>query len=150
MWLFVLNSCRASCRPCGWCTLTCLRTRTSWSWFLVILSSCLRWIRAAPVRAGCTGPRWPLGCLACCLRTTSAWPMSRTPGSSTGERSTRSYFFFSYFKQTHMQGKGFLQTHWTEKFQIFIVIRAERKCLKPNLVNVSSFCLKPAFVHICW
>jgi len=77
------------CRHCKSCTRMCLRMTTSWSWCQETSSSRLRWSRAAPVRAGCTAPRWARGCRACCLRTTSTALMSPTPGSSTGKERKR-------------------------------------------------------------
>lgn len=73
------------CRRCRSCTHTYLRMMMSWSWCLEILSSCRPWSRAPSARGGCTAPRWPQGCRACCLRTTSTEQMSPTPGSSTGK-----------------------------------------------------------------
>lgn len=76
----------SSRRPCGPCTPTRRRMRTSWSWLPATSSLRLRWTRAGPARDGSTGPRWPPGCPACCRRTTWASPTSPTPGSFTGPR----------------------------------------------------------------
>lgn len=74
------------CRRCRSCTRMHLRTTTSWSWCLETSSSCRLWSRAPSARAGCTEPRWPRGCRACCLRTTSTEQTSPTPGSSMGKK----------------------------------------------------------------
>lgn len=74
------------CRRCRSCTRMHLRMTTSWSWCLETSSSCRPWSRAPSARVGCTEPRWPRGCRACCLRTTSTEQMSPTPGSSTGKK----------------------------------------------------------------
>lgn len=74
------------CRRCRSCTRMHLRMTTSWSWCLETSSSCRLWSRAPSARVGCTEPRWPRGCRACCLRTTSIEQMSPTPGSSMGKK----------------------------------------------------------------